>query len=196
LPPTVKSLRRPLRFEVETPGALERRLVHVPIGRLAQAKEIAYGALFLASDESSYVNGSTFLVDGGITAAYVTPEKRNRTLWKPSPALAPIRLASARRRWRRRRLVGGSPAPHRQEEREQENRPAGAHENVSRRVELDPLEIGVDGKPKDRPDGDEDEGASEAAVDHGRSTLPECMRNRPRAARRLGSNQRSAGAAW
>jgi NAD(P)-dependent dehydrogenase (short-subunit alcohol dehydrogenase family) len=58
----------------ETPGALERRLVHVPMGRLAQAKEIAYAALFLASDESSYVNGATFLVDGGITAAYVTPE--------------------------------------------------------------------------------------------------------------------------
>src|SRR6188508_2668905 len=47
----------------ETPGALERRLVHLPMGRLAQAKEIAYGALFLASDESSYVNGATFLVD-------------------------------------------------------------------------------------------------------------------------------------
>ena len=58
----------------ETPGALERRLVHVPMGRLAQAKEIAYAALFLASDESSYVNGATFLVDGGITAAYVTAE--------------------------------------------------------------------------------------------------------------------------
>jgi NAD(P)-dependent dehydrogenase (short-subunit alcohol dehydrogenase family) len=57
-----------------TPGAYERRLVHIPMGRLAQAKEIAYGALFLASDESSYVNGATFLVDGGITAAYVTAE--------------------------------------------------------------------------------------------------------------------------
>jgi NAD(P)-dependent dehydrogenase (short-subunit alcohol dehydrogenase family) len=63
-----------MRLFSETPGALERRLVHVPMGRLAQAKEIAHGALFLASDESSYVNGSTFLVDGGITAAYVTPE--------------------------------------------------------------------------------------------------------------------------
>jgi NAD(P)-dependent dehydrogenase (short-subunit alcohol dehydrogenase family) len=63
-----------MRLFSETPGALERRLVHIPLGRLAQAKEIAYGALFLASDESSYVNGSTFLVDGGITAAYVTPE--------------------------------------------------------------------------------------------------------------------------
>jgi NAD(P)-dependent dehydrogenase (short-subunit alcohol dehydrogenase family) len=63
-----------MRLFDETPGALDRRLVHVPMGRLAQAREIAYGALFLASDESSYVNGATFLVDGGITAAYVTPE--------------------------------------------------------------------------------------------------------------------------
>jgi NAD(P)-dependent dehydrogenase (short-subunit alcohol dehydrogenase family) len=63
-----------MRLFDEAPGALERRLVHLPLGRLAQAKEIAYGALFLASDESSYVNGSTFLVDGGIAAAYVTAE--------------------------------------------------------------------------------------------------------------------------
>jgi len=56
------------------PAARARRLVHVPMGRLAEAKEIARAALFLASDESSYVNGATFLVDGGITAAYVTPE--------------------------------------------------------------------------------------------------------------------------
>jgi NAD(P)-dependent dehydrogenase (short-subunit alcohol dehydrogenase family) len=63
-----------MRLFDETPGALERRLVHLPMGRLAHAKEIAYGALFLASDESSYVNGATFLVDGGLTAAYVTPE--------------------------------------------------------------------------------------------------------------------------
>jgi NAD(P)-dependent dehydrogenase (short-subunit alcohol dehydrogenase family) len=62
-----------MRLLSETAGALERRLVHIPIGRLAQAKEIAQGALFLASDDSSYVTGSTFLVDGGITAAYVTP---------------------------------------------------------------------------------------------------------------------------
>jgi NAD(P)-dependent dehydrogenase (short-subunit alcohol dehydrogenase family) len=63
-----------MRLLGETPGALERRLVHMPMGRLGQAKEIAYGALFLASDESSFVNGATFLVDGGITAAYVTAE--------------------------------------------------------------------------------------------------------------------------
>jgi NAD(P)-dependent dehydrogenase (short-subunit alcohol dehydrogenase family) len=56
------------------PAARARRLVHVPMGRLAEAKEIARAALFLASDESSYVNGATFVVDGGITSAYVTPE--------------------------------------------------------------------------------------------------------------------------
>nr|MBA2599695.1 glucose 1-dehydrogenase [Actinomycetota bacterium] len=55
-------------------GALERRLVHLPMGRFAQAREIAQGALYLAGDESSYVTGATFLVDGGLTAAYVTPE--------------------------------------------------------------------------------------------------------------------------
>jgi NAD(P)-dependent dehydrogenase (short-subunit alcohol dehydrogenase family) len=56
------------------PAAYQRRRVHLPNGRLARASEIASAALFLASDESSYVNGATFLVDGGITAAYVTPE--------------------------------------------------------------------------------------------------------------------------
>ncbi len=52
----------------------ERRLVHLPMGRFAQAREIAQAALFLASDESSYVNAATFMVDGGITGAYVTPD--------------------------------------------------------------------------------------------------------------------------
>jgi NAD(P)-dependent dehydrogenase (short-subunit alcohol dehydrogenase family) len=56
------------------PAARERRMVHVPMGRLAEASEIARAALFLASDDSTYVNGTSFLVDGGITAAYVTPE--------------------------------------------------------------------------------------------------------------------------
>jgi NAD(P)-dependent dehydrogenase (short-subunit alcohol dehydrogenase family) len=64
-----------LRHLLESsPDARARRLVHLPMGRFADAREIACGALFLASDESSYVNGATFLVDGGMTAAYVTPE--------------------------------------------------------------------------------------------------------------------------
>jgi NAD(P)-dependent dehydrogenase (short-subunit alcohol dehydrogenase family) len=58
----------------DNPAALERRRSHWPTGRLARPREIVNGALFLASDESSYVTGSTFLVDGGLTAAYVTPE--------------------------------------------------------------------------------------------------------------------------
>jgi len=56
------------------PARRERRLVHIPVGRFGQAEEIARAALFLASDESSFVTGATFVVDGGITAAYVTPE--------------------------------------------------------------------------------------------------------------------------
>jgi NAD(P)-dependent dehydrogenase (short-subunit alcohol dehydrogenase family) len=51
-----------------------RRLVHVPMGRFAEAREISHAALFLASDESSYVNATSFLVDGGVTGAYITPE--------------------------------------------------------------------------------------------------------------------------
>jgi NAD(P)-dependent dehydrogenase (short-subunit alcohol dehydrogenase family) len=56
------------------PEEAEKRLVHLPMGRFAEATEIANGALFLASDESSYVTASTFLVDGGLSGAYVTPE--------------------------------------------------------------------------------------------------------------------------
>jgi NAD(P)-dependent dehydrogenase (short-subunit alcohol dehydrogenase family) len=56
------------------PEQAARRLVHVPMGRFAEAIEIAQGALFLASDDSSYVTASTFLVDGGLSGAYVTPE--------------------------------------------------------------------------------------------------------------------------
>ena len=63
-----------MRLFESDPAAYERRRVHLPMGRLAQAREIANAALFLASDESSYVNGTIFLVDGGLTAAYVTPE--------------------------------------------------------------------------------------------------------------------------
>jgi NAD(P)-dependent dehydrogenase (short-subunit alcohol dehydrogenase family) len=56
------------------PEQAARRLVHVPMGRFAEPREIAQGALFLASDDSSYVTASTFLVDGGLSGAYVTPE--------------------------------------------------------------------------------------------------------------------------
>jgi NAD(P)-dependent dehydrogenase (short-subunit alcohol dehydrogenase family) len=63
-----------LQSILSDPVKRERRLVHIPPGRFAQAVEIANAALYLASDESSYVNGATFVVDGGITAAYVTPE--------------------------------------------------------------------------------------------------------------------------
>jgi NAD(P)-dependent dehydrogenase (short-subunit alcohol dehydrogenase family) len=69
----------PLRTELlmsflNTDEKKQRRLVHVPMGRFGEAKEIANAALYLASDESSYTTGATFTVDGGITAAYVTPE--------------------------------------------------------------------------------------------------------------------------
>jgi NAD(P)-dependent dehydrogenase (short-subunit alcohol dehydrogenase family) len=56
------------------PEKAARRLVHVPMGRFARAEEIAAGALFLAGDESSFVTASTFLIDGGLSGAYVTPE--------------------------------------------------------------------------------------------------------------------------
>jgi NAD(P)-dependent dehydrogenase (short-subunit alcohol dehydrogenase family) len=59
---------------LDTEEKKQRRLVHIPMGRFGEAKEMAKAALFLASDDSSFVTGSDFLVDGGITAAYVTPE--------------------------------------------------------------------------------------------------------------------------
>ncbi len=69
----------PLRTELlmkflNTEAKKQRRLVHIPMGRFGEAKEMAKAALFLASDDSSYMTGTEFLVDGGITAAYVTPE--------------------------------------------------------------------------------------------------------------------------
>jgi len=69
----------PLRTELlmkflDTEEKKQRRLVHIPMGRFGLAEEIAKSALFLASDDSSYITGTEFLVDGGITAAYVTPE--------------------------------------------------------------------------------------------------------------------------
>ena len=63
-----------MRLLEESPDAHERRRVHWPMGRLATAREVVNAALFLASDESSLITGATFVVDGGITAAYVTPE--------------------------------------------------------------------------------------------------------------------------
>ena len=69
----------PLRTELlmrflDTEQKRQRRLVHVPMGRFGESAEIAQAALFLASDEASYVTGTNLAVDGGLTAAYVTPE--------------------------------------------------------------------------------------------------------------------------
>lgn len=55
-------------------AARQRRLVHIPMGRFGEPQEIANGALFLASDDSSWMTGQSLIIDGGITAAYVTPE--------------------------------------------------------------------------------------------------------------------------
>ena len=69
----------PLRTELlmkflDTQAKKQKRLVHIPMGRFGEAREMAQSALFLASDESSFTTGTEFVVDGGITSAYVTPE--------------------------------------------------------------------------------------------------------------------------
>ena len=56
------------------PARASRRLIHIPMGRFGEAREIAQSALFLASDEASFITASTFMVDGGLSGAYVTPE--------------------------------------------------------------------------------------------------------------------------
>lgn len=85
----VEYARRGIRVNALCPGPIEtpllaelmadparraRRLVHIPMGRLGRAEELARAALFLASDDASFMTGATLVVDGGITAAYVTPE--------------------------------------------------------------------------------------------------------------------------
>jgi NAD(P)-dependent dehydrogenase (short-subunit alcohol dehydrogenase family) len=55
------------------PERAAKRLVHVPMGRFGEAEEVASAALFLASDESSFVTASAFMVDGGLSSAYLTP---------------------------------------------------------------------------------------------------------------------------
>ncbi len=59
---------------LEDDAARQRRLVHIPMGRFGEGAEMVKGAIFLASDESSYMTGQSLIIDGGITAAYTTPE--------------------------------------------------------------------------------------------------------------------------
>ncbi|KAJ3001538.1 hypothetical protein NUW54_g6362 [Trametes sanguinea] len=67
-------LKTPLLMDfLDTQEKRDRRLVHLPMGRFGEAVEVAKGALFLASDDSSYMTGTDFKVDGGLTSCYVTP---------------------------------------------------------------------------------------------------------------------------
>ena len=85
------------------PERAQRRLVHVPMGRFAQAEEIAAAVAFLGSDDASFITASTFLVDGGISGAYVTPPIRPPTCARPTWSMRPMRavplLAAHCRRW-------------------------------------------------------------------------------------------------
>ncbi|WVR04948.1 hypothetical protein IAU60_001960 [Kwoniella sp. DSM 27419] len=80
-------IRTPLLMDfLNTPEKLNRRMNHVPMGRFGEAVEQAKAVVFLASDDSSYVNGTDFMVDGGLHACYVTPE--GQSVLEPPTGLA------------------------------------------------------------------------------------------------------------